>query len=116
MAYSVSQKLQDNLHAIHLALDYQNGHPLNADAIDSLKKYAGFGGIKAILYPYGTPEEWQANGATKEDLKHHEAIIQLHELLQGGKRCNGLADKYARTGRWFIHSFRLNALCRQHTI
>ena len=77
MAYNVSQKLHDNLAAIRIALDYQNGRPLTADDVVSLKKYAGFGGIKAVLYPYGTPEEWQTNGATKEDLKHHGQIIQL---------------------------------------
>ncbi|ULT38469.1 hypothetical protein KRR40_25500 [Niabella defluvii] len=82
MAYNVSQKLQNNLDAIRIALDYQNGRPLTAEDVASLKKYAGFGGIKAVLYPYGTPEEWQANGATKEDLKHHQGITQLHELLR----------------------------------
>jgi N12 class adenine-specific DNA methylase len=82
MAYNVSQKLHDNLAAIHIALDYQNGLPLTADDVASLKKYAGFGGIKAVLYPYGTMEEWQTNGATKEDLKHHGEIIQLHDLLK----------------------------------
>jgi N12 class adenine-specific DNA methylase len=82
MAYNVSQKLHDNLAAIRIALDYQNGRPLTADDVVSLKKYAGFGGIKAVLYPYGTPEEWQTNGATKEDLKHHGQIIQLHDLLK----------------------------------
>lgn len=82
MAYNVSQKLQDNLRAIRIALDYQNGQPLTADDSISLKKYAGFGGIKAVLYPYGTPEDWQANGATKEDLKHHGAMMELHGLLK----------------------------------
>ncbi|MFT4152245.1 Eco57I restriction-modification methylase domain-containing protein [Parafilimonas sp.] len=82
MAYNVAQKLQDNLQAIHIALAYQIGNPLTADDVDSLKKYAGFGGIKAVLYPYGSTEEWQANGATAEDLKLHGHIIQLHELLK----------------------------------
>jgi len=81
MAYNISQKLHDNLRAIQIALDYQNGHPLTAEDVASLKKYAGFGGIKAILYPYGPPERWQAEGATKEDMKHHKQIIQLHDLL-----------------------------------
>lgn len=82
MAYNVSQKLQDNLDAIRIALDYQNGRPLTAEDVASLKKYAGFGGIKAVLYPYGTPEEWLAKGATKDDMKHHQGITQLHELLK----------------------------------
>ncbi len=82
MAYNVSQKLHDNLRAIRTALDYQNGHPLTAADVTSLKKYAGFGGIKAVLYPYGSTEDWQANGATKEDLKHHAEMMQLHDLLK----------------------------------
>lgn len=82
MAYNVFQKLGDNISAIRIALDYQNGRPLTAEDVASLKKYAGFGGIKAVLYPYGTKEEWQTNGATKEDLKHYEQMMQLHELLK----------------------------------
>jgi len=42
MAYNVSQKLHDNLRAIRTALDYQNGRPLTAEDVASLKKYAGF--------------------------------------------------------------------------
>ncbi|HQS22841.1 MAG: DNA methylase [Sphingobacteriia bacterium 24-36-13] len=82
MAYNVSQKLRDNLKAIRIALDYQKGNPLSAEDVASLKSYSGFGGIKAILYPHGSPEEWQTNGATKEDLKLHKDIIQLHDLLK----------------------------------
>lgn len=82
MAYQVSQKLNDNLRAIRIALDHRQGLPLSAENTISLQKYAGFGGIKAILYPYGTPEEWQANGATKEDLKLHGGIMRLHEMLK----------------------------------
>jgi N12 class adenine-specific DNA methylase len=82
MAYNVSQKLKDNLQAIRIALDYQNGRPLSVEDADNLKKYSGFGGIKAVLYPYGTVEQWQANGATKEDLKHHGEIMQLHDVLK----------------------------------
>lgn len=82
MAYNVSEKLHDNLQAIRIALDYQNGRPLTAKNVANLKKYSGFGGIKAVLYPYGSKEEWQANGATKEDLKHHGEMMQLHDLLK----------------------------------
>ncbi len=82
MAYNISQKLDDNLRAIRIALDYQNGGLITAEDVASLKKYAGFGGIKAVLYPYGSQDEWQANGATKEDLKHHGEIMQLHDLLK----------------------------------
>lgn len=82
MAYNFSQKLNDNINAIRIALAYQKGNPLSVDDTASLKKYSGFGGIKAILYPNGSQEEWFANGATKEDLKLHNDMMQLHELLK----------------------------------
>lgn len=82
MAYNVLQKLNDNISAIRIALDYHQGNPLSAEETASLKKYSGFGGIKAILHPNGSHEEWLANGATKEDLKLHRDMMQLHELLK----------------------------------
>ena len=89
MAYNVSQKLKDNIHAIRIALDNLNGRPLTTEDVTNLKKYSGFGGIKAILYPNGSQQEWQANGATIEDLKHYSGIMQLHELLK--ENYNGTA-------------------------
>ena len=82
MAYNVSQKLNDNIGAIRIALAYQQGDLLSAEDTANLKKYSGFGGIKAILYPNGNQEEWTANGATKEDLKLHKDMMQLHALLK----------------------------------
>ena len=82
MAYNISEKLQDNIRAIRIALSHQDGKELSPDEVSNLKKFSGFGGIKAILYPYGTQEEWLANGATKEDLKHHAGIMELHDLLK----------------------------------
>ena len=82
MAYNISEKLQDNIRAIRIALSHQDGKELSPDEVSNLKKFSGFGGIKAILYPYGTQEEWSANGATKEDLKHHAGIMELHDLLK----------------------------------
>ncbi|MBT2564674.1 DEAD/DEAH box helicase family protein [Pedobacter sp. ISL-68] len=82
MAYNVLQKLNDNISAIRIALAYHKGNLPSAEGTASLKKYSGFGGIKAILYPNGSPEEWKANGATKEDLKLHGDMIQLYELLK----------------------------------
>jgi len=82
MAYSISQKLKDNIRAIETALRWDADEQLSAADVAVLKLYAGFGGIKAILYPYGTTEDWQATGATKEDLKHHPEMMQLHDLLK----------------------------------
>lgn len=83
MAYNISKKLQDNISAVRIAIAYQKGEPISAADTDSLKAYAGFGGIKAILYPYGSTDEWIANGATQEDLKLHGEMMQFHELLKG---------------------------------
>lgn len=47
-----------------------------------MKRYAGFGGLKAVLYPNASKEEWIKLKASKEDLKLHPDIIELHELLQ----------------------------------
>ena len=69
MAYNVSQKLHDNLRAIRTALDYQNGRPLTAEDVANLKKYAGFGGIKAVLYPYGSSEDWLSLAKTETSAK-----------------------------------------------
>lgn len=86
MAYNSSQKLKDNLQAIEIALDYHYGMPLTSGDIDNLKKYSGFGGIKAILYPNDTQESWLELGASKEDLKIHADILRLHSLLE--TRCS----------------------------
>ncbi|TRX30643.1 DNA methylase [Flavobacterium sp. ZT3R18] len=82
MAYNLSQKLSANIKAIATAITWQQGDVLAEEAIASLKAYAGFGGIKAVLYPYGSTEDWMKSGATKEDLKLHPEMTRLHELLQ----------------------------------
>lgn len=82
MAYNVPESLKNNIAAIDAAIRWDYHQPLSGGDIDRLKKYCGFGGIKAILYPYGTQEEWSANGATKEDLRLHKEMMQLHELLK----------------------------------
>ncbi|WP_313262755.1 N-6 DNA methylase, partial [Sphingobacterium multivorum] len=86
MAYNSSRKLKDNLQAIEIALNYHHGMPLTSGDIDNLRKYSGFGGIKAILYPNDTLESWVELGVSKEDLKMHEDIISLHRLLE--TRCS----------------------------
>ena len=82
MAYNLSQKLNANVEAITTAIQWQQGTILSEEAVAALKAYAGFGGIKAILYPNGTPEDWMRSGATKEDLKLHSEIMRLHAILQ----------------------------------
>lgn len=82
MAYNTVQKLRDNLDAIRIALAYEQGRPLSADDAATLGRYSGFGGIKAILYPYGPEEQWLAAGATKEDMRLYGGIQELHDVLR----------------------------------
>lgn len=82
MAYNLSQKLSANIEAITIAMQWQQSDALSAEAVASLKAYAGFGGIKAVLYPHGTTEDWIKSGATKEDLKLHPEMTRLHQLLE----------------------------------
>jgi len=81
MAFNTGRKLADNISAIRIALDF-NGGQLTETEIESLKKYAGFGGIKAILFPPGDIEEWKNRNASESDLKLYPLVMELHELLK----------------------------------
>ena len=48
MAYNALQKLNDNIAAIRLALQWDKKTRLQATDIATLQKYSGFGGIKAV--------------------------------------------------------------------
>lgn len=79
MAYNPLYKLNDNIRAIRIALE---GSVPSADELIALQQYSGFGGIKAILYPHSTKEDWEKLGATKEDMRLYEGVQELHELLK----------------------------------
>ncbi len=81
MAYKIQQKLQDNINAIRIALEWERGGPLSESQVQALKRYSGFGGIKAILYPNSSIDEWIRLNVSKEDLKLHPQIIELHQIL-----------------------------------
>jgi len=82
MGYNIQQKLNDNLDAIRIALQWKQGDLLSAEGISVLQKYAGFGGIKAVLYPNAPEEEWIRQQATESDLKLYPKMMELHQLLQ----------------------------------
>ena len=82
MSYNSQQKLKDNIEAIRTALEWQPGQMLLPEQADALKRYAGFGGLKAVLFPNAPKEEWIKLKASKEDLKLYPQIIELHQLLQ----------------------------------
>ena len=79
MAYNSAKKLQGNIYALRLAFAEQDQF---SDAeIEILKGYAGFGGLKAILFGAGTQEDWITQHASANDLRLYPAFMQLHELL-----------------------------------
>jgi N12 class adenine-specific DNA methylase len=82
MSYNSQQKLKDNIEAIRIALNWSEENKLSFDQLSALKKYSGFGGLKAILFQKASKEEWKRQNASKEDLKLYPQIIELHELLQ----------------------------------
>jgi N12 class adenine-specific DNA methylase len=81
MAYNQFQKLRDNIEAIRIALAYKAGTPVSPDDASSLQKYAGFGGLKAILFPAGEREEWVKRNASAQDLRLYPSVMELHQLL-----------------------------------
>ncbi|WP_158829090.1 helicase-related protein [Mucilaginibacter lacusdianchii] len=83
MAFHTEKKLADNIAAIQAALNFTAGLSTAGDAIGKLLPYAGFGGIKAILYGAGDLASWQQMNASAADLKLHPQIVALHELLKG---------------------------------
>src|ERR1700744_5810111 len=80
MAYNVAKKLEDNIAAVELVLNWTPGDKLESSQLDILKRFSGFGGIKAIKYSKGSVEEWQ--NTTEEDVRLHGRIIRLHEILE----------------------------------
>ena len=81
MAFNISRKLADNISAIRIALN-NTGRQLSTEEIGTLGRYSGFGGIKAVLYPPGSPEDWQKYDISEADLKLRPQIMQLHDLLK----------------------------------
>src|SRR5690242_17535880 len=82
MAYNIQHTLEDNIAAIRLALEWDGKAALTDGDKATLSKYAGFGGIKPVLYPEASPEVWSAEGATKDDLRLHQPMMELHALLR----------------------------------
>jgi N12 class adenine-specific DNA methylase len=82
MAYNQLQHLKDNIGAIRIALKERNGRPVSPVEAEALRKYAGFGGIKAIMIPFGEAEDWKEYGATNNDIRLYPKIKELHELLK----------------------------------
>lgn len=82
MAYNVREKLQGNIAAIEAAIAWDNGAVLTDAMQQALQSYAGFGGIKPILYPKSDKQSWLANGATGADMKLYPEMMRLHGILE----------------------------------
>lgn len=82
MAYNTLHKLKGNFRALRIALVYKQGDVISDEDKLALQTYAGFGGIKAILFPEGPIEGWKQNGASDADLKLYEPVMELHKLLR----------------------------------
>lgn len=82
MAYNPLQKLQNNITAIRIALMHRDGKKMEEEDIALLKRYSGFGGIKAILYPVSDLSAWKEMNASENDLKLYEPVMELHALLK----------------------------------
>lgn len=82
MAYNAYRQLGENIAAIQIALNWKPGDTLQDNDLEKLLEYAGFGGIKAVLYPPGTIEDWEKMGATAEDLRFYEPLMGLYAFLE----------------------------------
>jgi hypothetical protein len=82
MAYNQLQHLRDNIAAIRIALDYRDGITPQPEDHVVLAAYAGFGGLKAVLFPAGDRQGWIDRKASQSDLKLYPSMMELHELLK----------------------------------
>jgi hypothetical protein len=80
MAYNSAKKLQGNIDALRLAFSERD--QFSDEEIKILQGYAGFGGLKAILFGAGTQDDWIAQNASANDLRLYPAFMELHQLLQ----------------------------------
>jgi N12 class adenine-specific DNA methylase len=93
MAFNKKARLRDNIEAIRLAfaLDKQQ-RPATAAERETLEKYCGFGGIKAVLSPADKPEDEQQ--WTKTDSELFPLVRELHEVLRGGSKDTTEYNRY----------------------
>src|SRR3569833_1803939 len=82
MAFNSLHKLRDNIEAIRITQTYQPSDHISEAQAGALRKYAGFGGLKAILYPAGERSEWEKRNASKADLQLYPSMMELHQLLK----------------------------------
>lgn len=78
MAYSKKQHLQDNITAIKIALLLDKEKRKASDQEQTiLKNYTGFGGLKCILLPTDSDEQW-----TDSEKNLFPLVQELHQVLR----------------------------------
>src|ERR1700743_3013620 len=82
MAFPTRQKLSDNLAALRIALSRKGGERPSESEMATLRKYAGFGGLKQVMYGSGTREEWQKQEARAEDMRLYDGMMEFYALLK----------------------------------
>jgi N12 class adenine-specific DNA methylase len=82
MAFNPFQKLRNNIDAITLALNWDGKQQFTEAQAIVLKNYAGFGGLKAVLYPKGAIDEWRKLNASEADLRLYPMVMDLHKVLE----------------------------------
>ncbi|MFC6100795.1 helicase-related protein [Olivibacter domesticus] len=81
MGYSASSKLKDNITALEIAFNQQQGQVFTAEQLEALRRYAGFGGIKAVLFGEGSREAWSSKGAIAADMQLYDDVQRLFQLI-----------------------------------
>ncbi|MBB5396664.1 SNF2-related protein [Mucilaginibacter sp. AK015] len=82
MAFNALQQLRTNIEAIRIALAFRPGDQPDEKQVETLRAYAGFGGLKAVLFPDAPLEEWKKQNASKNDLRLYPSMMELHALLR----------------------------------
>lgn len=78
MAFNPKHHLSDNLEALRLAFALQReGRTPTAPEAEVLRRYSGFGGIKAVLNPPDEESFWQRHA----DRELRPMVLNLHQFL-----------------------------------
>ncbi len=93
MSYNKKVHLRNNIDAIQIAFTLEKEHRLpTPEETALLKKYSGFGGIKAILNPATTLAD--SSTWTKTDLELFPMVTELHGLLRENSATEGEYKHY----------------------
>jgi len=82
MAFNSAQKLRNNIDAIRLALEWDGKQPFTESQTELLASYAGFGGLKAVLFADNSVDEWRNMKISGVDQRLYPLVKDLHRLLE----------------------------------